>query len=55
LLMRPLLVHSSSAAVRPGHRRVVHFDYAAGELADGLRWAVDEAVKAEGPANVSHD
>jgi len=41
LAMRPLLVHSSSAAVVPGHRRVIHFDFAAGELAGGLAWAVD--------------
>ena len=39
LVMRPLLVHRSSPAVVPGHRRVLHFDFAAGELAGGLRWA----------------
>ena len=41
LLMRPLLAHSSSAAVAPRHRRVIHFDFAAVELPSGLEWAVD--------------
>ncbi len=40
LVMRPLLVHSSSAATVPGHRRVIHFDFAVGELADVLVWAM---------------
>ena len=39
LVMRPLLVHRSSPAVVPGHRRVLHFDFAAKELEGGLRWA----------------
>jgi ectoine hydroxylase-related dioxygenase (phytanoyl-CoA dioxygenase family) len=38
LLMRPLLLHASSAAVEPTHRRVLHFDYAAGDLVEGLHW-----------------
>ncbi len=38
LLMRPLLLHSSSAATRPGHRRVIHLEYAADELPGGLLW-----------------
>ena len=38
LLMRPLLIHASSAATRPGHRRVIHLEYAAGALPDGLHW-----------------
>jgi hypothetical protein len=42
VLMRPLLLHASSAAVIPGHRRVLHFDYAAAELPCGLRWAVED-------------
>lgn len=32
LMMRPLLVHASSAASQPVHRRVLHFDYAAAML-----------------------
>ena len=39
LVMRPLSVHSSSAAEVPGHRRVIHFDFAVGELHCGLTWA----------------
>lgn len=40
LLMKPLLVHSSSAASRAAHRRVIHIDYAYGPLDDGLRWRI---------------
>jgi hypothetical protein len=39
LLLRPLLLHASSAALRPGHRRVLHLEFAAAELPGGLRWA----------------
>jgi ectoine hydroxylase-related dioxygenase (phytanoyl-CoA dioxygenase family) len=39
LIMRPLLLHASSASSFPGHRRVVHFDYAAAELPLGMGWA----------------
>ncbi len=38
LLMRPLLLHASSPALRPGHRRVIHLEYAADELPAGLEW-----------------
>jgi ectoine hydroxylase-related dioxygenase (phytanoyl-CoA dioxygenase family) len=38
LLMRPLLLHASSAAQRPGHRRVVHLEFAARRLEGGLEW-----------------
>jgi hypothetical protein len=37
--MRPLLLHASSAASAPGHRRVIHIEYAAGNLPGGLAWA----------------
>jgi hypothetical protein len=43
LMMRPLLLHASSASSVPGHRRVVHFDYAAVELPFGMSWAVGQA------------
>lgn len=39
LLMRPLLLHASSAARAPSHRRVVHLEFAAGELPAGLEWS----------------
>lgn len=38
LLLRPLLLHTSSPARQPGHRRVLHLEYAATELPGGLRW-----------------
>jgi hypothetical protein len=38
LIMRPLLLHASSASQHPGHRRVLHFDYAIGNLSNGLIW-----------------
>jgi ectoine hydroxylase-related dioxygenase (phytanoyl-CoA dioxygenase family) len=39
LLMRPLLLHSSSAAKNPSHRRVLHIEYATHELSNGLKWS----------------
>jgi ectoine hydroxylase-related dioxygenase (phytanoyl-CoA dioxygenase family) len=38
VLMRPLLLHASSAAVVPQHRRVIHIEYAAAPLPGGLEW-----------------
>jgi ectoine hydroxylase-related dioxygenase (phytanoyl-CoA dioxygenase family) len=38
LVMRPLLLHSSSVSLTPAHRRVLHFDFATGQLANGLIW-----------------
>lgn len=38
LLMRPLLLHRSGPATRPGRRRVLHLEYAAAELPEGLHW-----------------
>src|ERR1700694_2755963 len=37
VLMRPLLLHSSSAAPAPSHRRVNNIDYASSQLDGGLR------------------
>jgi ectoine hydroxylase-related dioxygenase (phytanoyl-CoA dioxygenase family) len=39
LLMRPLLLHASSASTLPGHRRVIPLDFAATQLPNGLRCA----------------
>lgn len=36
LVMRPLLLHSSSPSESPTHRRVLHFDFAVGDLDGGL-------------------
>lgn len=38
LAMRPLLLHASSPASLASHRRVIHIEYAAGRLPNGLRW-----------------
>jgi ectoine hydroxylase-related dioxygenase (phytanoyl-CoA dioxygenase family) len=38
LAMKPLLLHASSAATEPGHRRVLHIEYAADPLPGGLEW-----------------
>lgn len=38
LVMRPAILHASSPATRPGHRRVVHLEFAADALPYGLRW-----------------
>lgn len=38
LLMRPLLLHASSSAMAPGHRRVIHLEFAACSLPGGLHW-----------------
>lgn len=43
LLMRPLLLHASSASSVPQHRRVIHVDFAVCELPCGLRWAEESA------------
>lgn len=44
LLMRPLLLHSSSPAHQPSHRRVLHIEFAAQSLPAGLRWAVESLL-----------
>jgi hypothetical protein len=41
MLMRPLLLHSSSVASVPRHRRVLHLEYANVQLAGGLEWYED--------------
>lgn len=37
-LMRPLLVHSSSSGTNPAHRRVIHIEFSAENLPNGLKW-----------------
>ncbi|MEO6391908.1 MAG: phytanoyl-CoA dioxygenase family protein [Pyrinomonadaceae bacterium] len=39
LLMRPLLLHASSAGTNPAHRRVIHLEFSAQSLPGGLEWA----------------
>lgn len=38
ILMRPLLLHSSTPASTPSNRRVIHLEYAVRELPHGVRW-----------------
>jgi ectoine hydroxylase-related dioxygenase (phytanoyl-CoA dioxygenase family) len=38
MLMRPLLLHASSPAATPHRRRVLHLEYSATQLPDGLEW-----------------
>jgi ectoine hydroxylase-related dioxygenase (phytanoyl-CoA dioxygenase family) len=38
LAFRPLLLHASSPARMPMRRRVVHIEFATGDLPDGLTW-----------------
>jgi len=38
VMIRPLLLHASSAASEPRHRRVIHLEYAAGPLPGGVEW-----------------
>jgi ectoine hydroxylase-related dioxygenase (phytanoyl-CoA dioxygenase family) len=38
LIMRPLLLHSSSAGSNPKNRRVIHFEFSSEDLPNGLNW-----------------
>lgn len=38
ILMRPLLLHASTAARQPFNRRVIHLEFAAHELPHGAQW-----------------
>ena len=39
VIMRPHILHSSSKATQPSHRRVVHIEYSSYELPIGTSWA----------------
>jgi ectoine hydroxylase-related dioxygenase (phytanoyl-CoA dioxygenase family) len=39
LLMRPLLLHASSPATQPVHRRVIHLEFGPRALPSGVHWA----------------
>ncbi len=41
LVMHPLLLHRSEPSQDPSHRRVIHLEYAAAPLPDGLAWYYD--------------
>jgi ectoine hydroxylase-related dioxygenase (phytanoyl-CoA dioxygenase family) len=36
--MCPLLLHASAKSATPGHRRVIHVEYACDDLPEGLEW-----------------
>ena len=38
IVMRPLILHASSKALRPSHRRVVHLEFSSAELPAPLQW-----------------
>ena len=38
ILMRPLLLHSSSTATKPSNRRVIHLEFASNELPQAAEW-----------------
>lgn len=44
LLMRPLILHASSAGESPAQRRVLHLEFAAQALPAGLDWAERVAI-----------
>jgi len=50
LMMRPLLLHASSAAKTPSHRRVIHLEYACGALPNGMRWFEQTTQTMNSPA-----
>ena len=49
LLMRPLLLHASSPSETPGHRRVIHIDFASISLPQGMRWFAESSHEEQKP------
>ena len=39
VIMRPHILHSSSKALLPQHRRIVHLEFSSFELPEGIAWA----------------
>ena len=52
LAFRPLILHASSPATQPAHRRVIHIEYAARPLASPLVWHRQVGVEFNAPACV---
>jgi ectoine hydroxylase-related dioxygenase (phytanoyl-CoA dioxygenase family) len=44
LVLRPLLLHASSPAQTPAHRRVIHLEFASEKLPGGLEWNASVAL-----------
>jgi hypothetical protein len=50
VVMRPMILHSSASGTGPGHRRVIHLEYAAEDLPGGLEWyQPGSAINPPGP------
>ena len=49
VVMRPLLLHSSHRAERPGQRRVIHLEFASGPLPEPLHWYLDDPISSTVP------
>lgn len=45
ILMRPLLLHASSPSILPGHRRVLHIEFAPREAISPLQWHTSVALR----------
>lgn len=45
LLMRPLLVHSSTTATAPAHRRVLHIEFAPQDIISPLYWDASVSLR----------
>jgi len=48
LLMRPLLLHASSASTTPKHRRIIHIDFASVNLPNGMKWDIEASLARRG-------
>ena len=46
LVMRPLILHASSPATTPSHRRVLHIEFGPAALPTPLQWAAIELARA---------
>lgn len=54
LLMKPLLLHASSPALTGSHRRVLHIEYSATDLPNGLRWVERNSSSANKPKVIGY-
>jgi hypothetical protein len=44
MVMRPLLLHSSSRTTNQQKRRVIHLEFSNQQLPEGLQWAEKQAI-----------
>ena len=40
VIMRPLILHASSPAIRVGHRRILHIEFGPKTIDDKIEWAL---------------